>query len=76
MFVHLWRILLVMMFLVFLTSPVWAKDASFVSMSLVEKTVTAPNGAITVKDALTKMKQKIRKRKEDVENEHENFFLA
>jgi hypothetical protein len=43
-------------------------------MSLVEKTVTASNGAITVKDALTKMKQKIRKRKEDVENEYEIFF--
>ncbi|MBW1865926.1 MAG: hypothetical protein JRI64_09935, partial [Deltaproteobacteria bacterium] len=33
--------------------PVSAKDTSFVSMSLNEKTVTAPNGAVTVEDALT-----------------------
>lgn len=36
----------------FLAIPVGAKDASFVSMSLKEETVTAPNGAVTVQDAL------------------------
>ena len=39
--------------ILFLVMPVSAKDTSFVSMSLNEETVTAPNGAVTVEDALT-----------------------
>ena len=46
-------ILLVLALFAFLTAPVSAKDTSFVSKSFKEKTVTAPNGAVTVKDALT-----------------------
>ena len=53
MSVYSQRIVLTIAFFAFLAAPLWAKDASFVSMSLVEDTVTAPNGAVTVKDALT-----------------------
>jgi alkyl sulfatase BDS1-like metallo-beta-lactamase superfamily hydrolase len=38
--------------LIFTEITVNAQDTSFVSMSLVEETVTAPNGAVTVADAL------------------------
>ncbi|MCK4794230.1 MAG: MBL fold metallo-hydrolase [Desulfobacteraceae bacterium] len=47
------RILLTLVAVAFLTAPVSAKDISFVSKSLKEKTVTAPNGGITAQDALT-----------------------
>jgi len=36
----------------FLSLPAIAKDASFISKSLKDETVTAPNGAVTVQDAL------------------------
>jgi len=36
----------------FLGIPAGAESTSFVSKSLTEKTVTAPNGAVTVQDAL------------------------
>lgn len=36
----------------FLSLPASAKDASFISKSLKDETVTAPNGAVTVQDAL------------------------
>jgi alkyl sulfatase BDS1-like metallo-beta-lactamase superfamily hydrolase len=46
------RILLILIVFTFLAAPVSAKNTSFVSKSLKEKTVTAPNGAVTTADAL------------------------
>ena len=46
------KIILILVAILFLVIPVNAKDTSFVSQSLKDKTVTAPNGAVTTADAL------------------------
>ena len=46
------KILYALVVIPFLSLPASAEDISFVSKSLKNETVTAPNGAITVQDAL------------------------
>ena len=46
------QLICVLVVIPFLVLPAGAESTSFVSKSLIDKTVTAPNGAITVQDAL------------------------
>jgi len=52
MIVQAQKALLVLSMFLLLTVSAWAKDESFVSKSLTQETVTAPNGAVTTEDAL------------------------